>query len=589
MSKVQKPTPIEFHILKHFWRASLQFKHHLLLMVCIPVSAILVGSVVPLLIGKTLAALVVPHGQPNHYIPYLIAAGALGFITNRIGYLSLLTLQAKALSVLQAQAFTTLLTRSVGFHNNRVSGKLVSDANDYPQGFVQLSNALVTSVIPFAVTVLAGIVLVFFNSWILGVLLVVMAAYTIGSGYIGTRGRTSLRIERHKASKRLISHMADAIVNHQTVKTFAREEAELAQHAVLNEDVQNRRIHDWLLAVRDNNVRLGVLTAFQIGLVIAISYLTRRDPTMLGAGIFAFTYTVTLVNKLTEINITIRTIEDGFLQAIPMAEVLEETPEILDKPDAVALDPREYSVTFKDVVFRYQDSTATKNVFTKLNIAIKPGEKVGLAGPSGGGKSTLTRLMLRFEDIEDGEILIDQQNIADVTQASLRQTLTYVPQEPLLFHRTVRENIAYGKPDATDQEIIEAARAAYAHDFIETLPDGYDTIVGERGVKLSGGQRQRIAIARAMLKNSPILVLDEATSALDSESEALIQEGLWKLMEGHTALVIAHRLSTIQKMDRILVLDNGEIVEQGTHAELLKQKGLYAKLWKHQSGGFIDD
>jgi ATP-binding cassette subfamily B protein len=196
-------------------------------------------------------------------------------------------------------------------------------------------------------------------------------------------------------------------------------------------------------------------------------------------------------------------------------------------------------------------------------------------------------LLLRFEDVDSGVIAIDEQDISEVTQTSLRQAIAYVPQEPLLFHRSIRDNIAYGKPKSTLAEIRSAAHKAYATEFIEALPDGYDTVVGERGVKLSGGQRQRVAIARAILKNAPILVLDEATSALDSESELMIQKALWELMKDRTAIVVAHRLSTIQRMDRIIVLDEGSVLEQGNHQELLAEKGLYAKLWSHQSGGFI--
>jgi ATP-binding cassette subfamily B protein len=199
------------------------------------------------------------------------------------------------------------------------------------------------------------------------------------------------------------------------------------------------------------------------------------------------------------------------------------------------------------------------------------------------------RLMLRFNDIDGGEILIDGQNIAHIAQDDLRKSIAYVPQEPIMFHRSLLENINYGRQDATKEEVIQAAKMAHAHDFILQLPEGYNTLVGERGVKLSGGQRQRIAIARAMLKDAPILVLDEATSALDSDSEVLIQDSLWKLMEGRTAIVIAHRLSTIQKMDRIIVLEDGKIEEEGKHKDLLASGGTYAKLWAHQSGGFIDE
>jgi ATP-binding cassette subfamily B protein len=212
-----------------------------------------------------------------------------------------------------------------------------------------------------------------------------------------------------------------------------------------------------------------------------------------------------------------------------------------------------------------------------------------VVGHSGSGKTTLTRLLLRFSDIESGAIMIDGQDIGNVTQKSLRESIAYVPQEPMLFHRSLRENIAYGKPNATMKEITAAAEKANALEFIKKLPDGFETTVGERGVKLSGGQRQRIAIARAILKDAPILVLDEATSALDSDSEKLIQDALSKLMKGRTSIVVAHRLSTIAKLDRIIVLEDGQIAEQGSHDELLKQKGTYAKLWAHQSGGFIEE
>jgi ATP-binding cassette subfamily B protein len=242
-----------------------------------------------------------------------------------------------------------------------------------------------------------------------------------------------------------------------------------------------------------------------------------------------------------------------------------------------------------DVNFRYEEG-GNKPLFHALNLVIKPGEQVGLVGHSGGGKSSLVKLLSRFMDIDSGQILIDGQDITQITQRSLRERIAYVPQDPLLFHRSLIENIRYGRPEASDEEVFAVAKLAHADDFINSLPKGYDTLVGERGVKLSGGQRQRVAIARAMLKNAPILVLDEATSALDSESEVLIQDALWKLMEGRTAIVIAHRLSTIQRMDRIIVMEDGAVIEQGSHKDLLRlEGGTYARLWAHQSGGFLED
>jgi ATP-binding cassette subfamily B protein len=269
-----------------------------------------------------------------------------------------------------------------------------------------------------------------------------------------------------------------------------------------------------------------------------------------------------------------------------MVEILDEPHEIQDKENAKPIKVTSGVIDLRDINFYFN---VTKPVLKNFTVQIKGGEKVALVGPSGAGKSTVTKLLLRLYDIEQGLIEIDRQNISEVTQESLRNAIAFVPQEPILFHRTLMENIRYGRRDASDEEVLEAAKKAHCHEFISALPEGYGTYVGERGVKLSGGERQRVAIARAILKNAPILVLDEATSSLDSESEALIQDALETLMRGKTVIVIAHRLSTIMKMDRILVLDGGAIISQGTHKELLQTEGIYQKLWNIQAGGFISD
>ncbi len=273
-------------------------------------------------------------------------------------------------------------------------------------------------------------------------------------------------------------------------------------------------------------------------------------------------------------------------------KTLAKPVDIQDKPGAKDLVVREGGIEFDNVSFHYGDKT--KGVISNLNLNIKPGEKVGLVGRSGAGKSTLVNLLLRFHDVEDGKIKIDDQVISDVTQDSLRAKIGMVTQDTSLLHRSIRDNILYGNPDATEEDLLRATKQAHAHEFIETLSDpfgntGYDAQVGERGVKLSGGQRQRIAISRVLLKDAPLLILDEATSALDSEVEAAIQESLNELMQGKTVIAIAHRLSTIAAMDRLIVLDKGEVVEQGTHQELVKSNGIYAQLWAHQTGGFIGD
>ncbi|ELB2817998.1 ABC transporter ATP-binding protein [Vibrio alginolyticus] len=270
-------------------------------------------------------------------------------------------------------------------------------------------------------------------------------------------------------------------------------------------------------------------------------------------------------------------------------KTLSKPIDIKDKPGAKDLVVTEGGIHFDNVSFHYGEN---KGVISHLDLNIKPGEKVGLVGRSGAGKSTLVNLLLRFHDVEDGSIKIDGQNISEVTQDSLRSKIGMVTQDTSLLHRSIRDNILYGNPDATEEDLLKATKQAHAHEFIETLTDpfgnvGYDAQVGERGVKLSGGQRQRIAISRVLLKDAPLLVLDEATSALDSEVEAAIQESLNELMQGKTVIAIAHRLSTIAQMDRLIVLDKGSIVEQGSHQELIANNGIYAQLWAHQTGGFI--
>jgi ATP-binding cassette subfamily B protein len=305
-----------------------------------------------------------------------------------------------------------------------------------------------------------------------------------------------------------------------------------------------------------------------------------------------FSYTAALADQLFNFsNNSLRNYNRSVGDAFDMVKTLSQAPKVLDPAQPQVARFKRGHLEFKDVEFSHESDAPNKRepLFKNFNLAIEPGEKVGLVGHSGGGKTTLTKLILRFMDVNGGTILIDGQNIASVSQDSLRRAIAYVPQEPLLFHRTLAENISYGKPGAKQSEIVKAAKLAHAHEFITQLPNGYETLVGERGIKLSGGQRQRIAIARAMLKDAPLLLLDEATSALDSESEKLIQKALWKLMEGRTTVVIAHRLSTTQRVDRIVVLEEGRIAEQGSHKELLDKEGVYAMLWAHQSGGFIEE
>jgi ATP-binding cassette, subfamily B, bacterial len=383
-------------------------------------------------------------------------------------------------------------------------------------------------------------------------------------------------------------HLADAIANVMAVKSFAGERYERQRFAEATE-----RTHDSLLRLSRAHMRQmawfgGLTSVISIGAFAVATDGVVSGGAELGTMFLIVNYTISAVQQLFKFSSSgLRTYNRAFGDAADMIEILQRESDVRDPAEPEPSQIGAGEVRFEDVTFRHAGARDT--LFDGLNLRIEEGERVGLVGHSGAGKTSFTRLLLRFSDLDGGRILLDGQDISRITQADLRAAIAYVPQEPLLFHRSISDNIAYGRLDADQSEIELAATQANVTEFVSTLPYGFDTLVGERGIKLSGGQRQRIAIARAMLKDAPILLLDEATSALDSGSEVLIQDALWTLMEGRTTIVIAHRLSTIQRMDRIIVLDEGRIVEMGAHSELLDNPdGVYASFWAHQSGGFLE-
>jgi ATP-binding cassette subfamily B protein len=387
------------------------------------------------------------------------------------------------------------------------------------------------------------------------------------------------------ADSLVTGRFSDVISNVLNVKIFSSNTKEENNFKLITADEESKRRKAWYFANLQNmlqGVLIAILQIFVLFLDIHFWYVGKIS---LGMFVLIQSYMFSLFDILWNLG-------KSFTKAMKAMTDMQEVVDIFDTPIDI-LDPKEPeslkinkgNIIFKNVSFAYKGGTS---VLKDFNLEIIPGERIGLVGYSGAGKSTITKLLLRFADITQGSILIDGQNIKNITQNDLRSVISYVPQESILFHRTIRENIAYSKPDATEEEIINVAKKSFAHDFIIKLPKGYNTLVGERGIKLSGGERQRVAIARAMLKNSPILILDEATSSLDSVSEAYIQKGFEALMKGKTTIVVAHRLSTISKMDRILVLEDGDIVEMGTHKELLEKNRVYAGLWNHQTGGFLE-
>jgi ATP-binding cassette subfamily B protein len=454
--------------------------------------------------------------------------------------------------------------------------------------YIRFADTTVFQVIPLLSSLVFTLIILSTRAPLFVTILLLFSIFYIISAILISRAVRRLSAIQANAESTQTGYLADAIINVMAIKSFAGGLFEKKEFGKITSNTQRRTLD----VMRGSRYQLIYLTSITntisaLALVMAVVGVMVFKSNL--ATVFLIlTYTASIANQLFAFGTnSLRNYNRAFGDANDMVQILSIEPEVKDPLNPEKNRIKQGYIQFVDVNFTHDGAGGI--LFEKLNVEIKPGEKVGLVGHSGSGKTTFMRLMLRFNDIDGGEILIDGQNIAHIAQDDLRKSIAYVPQEPIMFHRSLLENINYGRQDATKEEVIQAAKMAHAHDFILQLPEGYNTLVGERGVKLSGGQRQRIAIARAMLKDAPILVLDEATSALDSDSEVLIQDSLWKLMEGRTAIVIAHRLSTIQKMDRIIVLEDGKIEEEGKHKDLLASGGTYAKLWAHQSGGFIDE
>jgi ATP-binding cassette subfamily B protein len=558
--------------------------------ILIPLSNVIYTVFVPLLFSLIVQSLIA-HPRDTHTPLTMLAGGVIacifGLIINYYSFLVLFDHEERISSRLTKRTIETLLAHSYQFFSNKKVGSLSGDVTGFIRSNISILDQVFLQANAIIVNFVFSLIIIAFLSPILLLPLGLLTLFVIIQAISSLSKRAHLRNERKRRTTELNGTIADILGNQILVRVFAKEKQESKR--VLDtrlhiEDIAHQEIS---ILQREAVIRLATLYGFQIITIGASIWLFSLDMLSIAALVFAVTYLGRITSSLFSIASIIRSVEQAFLDAAPMTEILSQTPEIQDVPDAKGLVVKKGAIQMKDVVFHYQDNGDA--VFNKFSLTIAPGERVGVAGHSGGGKTTLTKLILRFTNITKGQILIDGQDISKVTQESLRKNIAYVPQEPFLFHRSLRDNVAYAKPDATDEEIREACRKAHALEFIDKLPHGLDTTVGERGVKLSGGQRQRIAIARAILKDAPILILDEATSALDSESEKLIQSSLKALMKGRTSIVIAHRLSTIQKLDRIIVLEDGAIKEDGPHAQLLKEKGIYAALWAHQSGGFIEE
>ena len=513
----------------------------------------------------------------------LILCNVLGQISSKLQDYSLWKLQIMVYYDLSTLCFDVLANQSMTFHNNRFGGSLVSQTSKFANAYNQLMQTVTYSVIPAAATVVFIIVILLplVPLYVL-IVAIFLLIYVLVVYHIFKRLQ-KLNAETAGAQNRLSGELSDSITNILAVKTSGREQYERDLFREINREVyltDSRRMRGSLFS---GAVASSMIVAIMAILTFFLAGGNAWFGISAGTLVMMFSYTNNLTLRFNMLTSVMQSINRAFGDAHDMTVILDEPRLVSDAENAEDLVVSGGDITFSDLSFWYTDAQIPTAVFKHFYLHIPAGQRIGLVGKSGSGKTTLTRLLLRLVDIQEGQILIDGQEISKVTQVSLRRQIAYVPQEPLLFHRTIAENIAYGRPDASPEEIRQAAADANALEFIEQLPDGFETITGERGVKLSGGQRQRIVIARAILTDAPILVLDEATSALDSESEQLIQEALQNLMKGRTSIVIAHRLSTVASLDRIVLLKNGEIAEDGTHQDLLAAGGEYAGLWARQT------
>ena len=576
--------------IRLYWQQIKRYKiSFFAMLVCIPLSSLLLDTVLPYVLSQAVDTFTSRDAETLWQLLGLagIVAG-VGVALNFTGFQTAIAHESKVRANLAVSTLDTLLKKDAGFFANQKIGALTGRFIDFVNAHVGLQDLLIIRTLTFAFNMVVGTVLIFTSTPAIGLLVLALIAGLLVQVRLSLKLRSNLRNQRKELIGVVNDMTADTISNNATVKTFANESYELAQNKEINEKYRDMYHRDVRWMTAEGSMRLLTMSAVQIIAIGMMANMLIAGQIELGIAIFTVAYLQRIASQLFVLGEMVNGYDRLFLQAAPMTEMLIADEKITDAPNSQQLTVRNPSIKLHDVSYAYDDAKDI-TVLDSISLTIPAGQRVGLVGPSGAGKTTVTKLLMRLDDTTGGIITIDGQDISQVTQESLRHAISFVPQEPLLFHRSLRENILYGKLDANDEELARAIKAARADEFIDHLPRGLDTVVGERGVKLSGGQRQRIAIARAILKDAPILILDEATSALDSESEKLIQASLDTLMKGRTSIVIAHRLSTIAKLDRIIVLENGTIVEDGSHTALLKQNGTYAKLWRHQSGGFIDE
>ena len=505
---------------------------------------------------------------------------ALGILTPLAKYIGMLG-ENPTYRINTGVYFAKLVSADLDYFNSNLSGYLTSATRQYIDSALQLVRALRDQYMNSILSILFPVVVIAYFDPILGLATAVLslgqALYIVWASQMIAKYRTKSR----EVYKRNSGHMADIISNILAIKASSQENTHIqrVKKGAADENVVFKERYTVQAQLTGLREAITVIF-FALLLWLTVERMSSGAITITTAVLVA-TYTATILTAIYALSEDLDSHDDFVDKIIPAFDILDRRNAIQDPANPHSFDSVRGSIEFDRVSFRY-DHQSRQPALHNFSLTIPHGQKVGVVGLSGAGKSTLTKLLLRFNDVSHGTIRIDNIDIREITQTDLRKNISYVPQEPLLMHTSVRENVLLARPDATEEQVIQALKSAHAFDFVMSLPDGLDSIVGERGVKLSGGQKQRIAIARAVLQHAPIMVLDEATSALDSESEQIIKDSFSEILRGKTAVVVAHRLSTLSHMDRIIVIDRGHLVEDGSHQELLALNGVYARLWKHQ-------
>ncbi len=506
----------------------------------------------------------------------------LGMIFSQVNNYIVANVQSHIIRDLNQSSYDIIAQQDYHFFMDSFVGSLVAKVSKFGKAFYTIYDTLIWQVIGSSASLILIFIVLLRSNLILGL---TFTTWSIFYGWVSIRfvdKHAQLENERSKSETTLAGFMSDIFTNILNIKVFSSAGRERDLFSETNQDVFSKRLKSWYYSNFVFDTSRGIQFIFELSVILVAVYLWSRGEVTTGTIVLLLLYINQVMMQLMYLSHSLRRLVEGISDSIEVIDILSTEQLVNDKefPSVVAMERG--TIEFKNVSFEYPGGD---HVFDNFSLTIPYGQSVGIVGSSGSGKTTVTKLLLRFFDVNGGSITVDGQDIRDVSQDDLRSRIAYVPQESILFHRSIYENIAYANPLASKEEVYQAAEHAHAVDFINDLAFGYDTLVGERGIKLSGGQRQRIAIARAMLKKSaPILVMDEATSSLDSISEQVIQDAFDELKEHRTTLVIAHRLSTVQKVDRIIVLKDGKIIEDGNHQKLLANNGEYALLWNTQLG-----